>query len=284
MQADTGPAIAALPMYDWPEVRDAHDTFWKLIATRLHAIGIDAPDRLDRTLDEDAGWRSERLLLGQTCGLPLAQGLHRHVAVVGTPTYAAAGCEPGTYCSMVVVRDDDPATAIEDVAGRRLAYNHTGSQSGYAALLPVLERLAKDGPVFAEGVHTGAHRGSIQAVADGSADVAAIDCVSWALGVRHEPAAAKLRVLAQTPPTPGLPMITASSPKRADIDVIFAAVAAAIRDLDASTRDALMIEGIVRTSLDDYRVLAERVHEAERTGDRLCPTPDGASRETEAKV
>ncbi len=38
--------IAALPMYDWPEVRSDVDRSWELMRARLIANGIDAPEHL----------------------------------------------------------------------------------------------------------------------------------------------------------------------------------------------------------------------------------------------
>ena len=39
------PFIAALPMYDWPEVRGETDALWVKIRDALQARGIAAPDR-----------------------------------------------------------------------------------------------------------------------------------------------------------------------------------------------------------------------------------------------
>jgi hypothetical protein len=48
--------IAALPMYDRPENRSAHDALWALIRDGLRARGIEAPDELDRQTPYDEGW------------------------------------------------------------------------------------------------------------------------------------------------------------------------------------------------------------------------------------
>ena len=63
--------IAALPMYDWPEARAAVDGFWAAVRDRLRARGIDAPEALSREIGLTEGWTHPRLVLGQTCGLPL---------------------------------------------------------------------------------------------------------------------------------------------------------------------------------------------------------------------
>ena len=62
--------------------------------------------------------------------------------------------------------------------------------------------------IFSERIETGAHRASIVAVAEGRADVCAIDCRSWHMAKRHEPKAKELRVVGWTGLRKGLPMIT----------------------------------------------------------------------------
>jgi hypothetical protein len=59
---------------------------------------------------------------------------------------------------------------------------------------------------------------------------------------RAEPFAARLRVLASTPPTPGLPLITA---RFADSRDIRSAVSGAIKGLAQADREALLLRGVV---------------------------------------
>ncbi|TIW88090.1 MAG: phosphate ABC transporter substrate-binding protein, partial [Mesorhizobium sp.] len=51
----------------------------------------------------------------------------------------------------------------------------------------------------------------IVAVAEGMADVAALDCESWALAQRFEPAARKVVIVGWTARRKGLPFITAKT-------------------------------------------------------------------------
>ena len=60
--------------------------------------------------------------------------------------------------------------------------------SGIIALTRELAALGETLDIFSERIESGGHRASIVAVADGRADVAAIDCRSWALAQRFEPA------------------------------------------------------------------------------------------------
>ncbi|WP_373084377.1 phosphate/phosphite/phosphonate ABC transporter substrate-binding protein [Sneathiella sp.] len=104
---------------------------------------------------------------------------------------------------------------------------------------------------------TGSHRKSIQAVADGTVDVAAIDAVSWELAKRHEPAAATLRVIKTTNPTPGLPYISARRSAR-DVDQIHLAVIDAMASLEESIREDLLLMGFAATQDTDYQIIKNR--------------------------
>lgn len=251
---DSGRYVATLPMYDWPEVRAANDRFWTYLRDSLRSFGFPAPDALERAECDDNLWLDPGLVLGQTCGLPLVSGLAASVSVIGTPAYDIE-CGAGCYYSVVVVRKDSALTDIRDVMRTRLAYNSPTSQSGYGALAYYLLDQSCEGPVFSEKKVSGSHRQSLRLVAEGEADVAAIDAVSWQLALRHEPAAASLRVLAQTEPTPGLPFICAKHPGWS-IDRMHLAVVEAMAALDAETSDELLLAGFAQTDLSDYSVIA----------------------------
>lgn len=254
-----GRYVAALPMYDWPEVRTATDTFWIHLRDSLRAFGFPAPDTLERGTGDEELWRNPGLVLSQSCGMPLVNGLDGTVSVVGTPAYDIE-CGAGCYYSVIVVHRDSAFESICDSVGKRLAYNGPNSQSGFGSLAYHLRDLGNNGPVFAQKTVTGSHRESLRLVAAGEADIAAIDAVSWQLALRHEAAAASLRVLAKTDPTPGLPMICA---KHAgwSIDRMHLAIVEAMAALDADTSDRLLLTGFAQTGLSDYAVIAQRMEQ-----------------------
>lgn len=229
---------AALPMYDRPEIRPATDRFWAAIRDRLRAAGLAAPEALDRPADPWPLWQAPDLVLAQTCGLPYRSRLHGKVALVGTPDYGLEGLAPGYYCSEIVARSDDPRGFADLLAGT-LALNEAGSQSGWAALQA---HAAAQGLVPGRAIATGSHAASAAAVAEGRADLAAIDAVTWRLLKRHEAAlTSRLRVVERTAPTPGLPLITAHG---LDPAPVFAAVAGAIVALSPDDRAALGLRGL----------------------------------------
>jgi len=238
-------SVASLPMYDWPELRSATDAFWAALRDALRAQGAAAPDRLAR---DARHWTDPKLALSQTCGLPYRLRLHSAVTLVGAPDYGLDGCPPGFYRSALVVRVNDRRRAVAEFADARFAFNAADSQSGWAALEATL------GPRRPEaGLRTGAHRASIQAVAAGLADVAAIDAVSWRLAQAWEPSAVRLRPIGWTDPTPGLPMITA----RGRDPVSYAiAIEAGIAALDPTSRAALGLRGFRAFAPDVYLAAA----------------------------
>ena len=108
--------MAALPMYDFPNVVDAHDALWTEIAKRLRDAGVEGvPASLTRDLDFVASWRHPSLLLGQACEFPLAKFHADDVRLVATPRYTAEGCEGFRYRSLIVVRRGDPVRSLADL-------------------------------------------------------------------------------------------------------------------------------------------------------------------------
>ena len=255
--------FAALPMYDWLEVRDATDAFWSAIRAELRLADIAAPGNLNRTVPVHDGWLRDDLVLGQTCGLPYVRMLRGRVQLVGALGYDLPGVPAGDNVSRIVVRNDQPAKNIEDLRGLTVAYNLPGSQSGAAVLRNLVAPLAVDGRFFGKAVCTGLHAVSIRLVAAGGADVAAIDAVSWKLAERHMPEAAQLRVMASTKPTPGLPLITGNAQPAT---IVAEAVGAAVASMSQDVRDALMITGFLPRSDNDFDGIAHDDAAARRSG------------------
>ena len=238
--------IASLPMYDRPELRAETDRYWALIRKELAARGIDAPKALRRG---DAvlmpQWEDPELLLSQTCGFTYRARLHGRVQLVGTPDFGNEGCPPGYYRSILIARANDPRDSFAQFGGARIAYNDALSQSGWAA---PINHAAAQGLRLLAGIETGSHRGSFLAVADGRAELAAIDALTWSLIAEFEDVSG-VKVVGATDPTPALPYVTAAG---RDAEVIHDAVAAAIAALTDADRARLRLRGIVRISAGDY--------------------------------
>ncbi len=193
--------IASLPMYDWPEVRDATDRFWLTLSRRL---GVDVS--LWRDGDHVQPWRDPAMLFSQTCGYPFTHEFRGKLTYVATPHYAVDGCDGPHYSSMVFARSSAP---LEDFRKSRAAINSHDSMSGMLALKLVFAPLAKQGMFFSETLLTGGHIASLEAVRLGKADVCAIDAVCVAMGRRYRPELLQgLVEIARSPLVAGLPFVT----------------------------------------------------------------------------
>ena len=124
------------------------------------------------------------------------------------------------------------------------------------------------GRFFAEVRVTGAHAASMAAVADGAADIAAIDCVTWAHLSRLEPTlAARLRVVAETPASPALPLVVPPHVSDAEIAALRAALHAVAADpARRATLDALLIRGFAELPLAAYDAVGALVRQATAAG------------------
>jgi ABC-type phosphate/phosphonate transport system substrate-binding protein len=97
---------------------------------------------------------------------------------------------------------------VDRMRQKRLAFNSHDSMSGYLTLQRDLEVQGQTLGLFARLVETGGHRESIEAVATRRADIAAIDCKSWAFAQRYDEAASALVVVGWTGRRRGLPFIS----------------------------------------------------------------------------
>lgn len=205
-------ARAALPMYDWPELRGQVDAFY----AKLRGLVPDLPETLTRVETEEqmhALWRAPYMVLAQSCWGPMQSGLGAYVHVLAQPRYdGVPGGRGSHYRSALVMRAGQPCAAPlsdgaclpQGLAHLRPAINALDSMSGCLALMQDM-----NAPDLAQcALVTGSHRASIRAVAEGRADFAAIDCRSWAYALSHEPAARTLTVTGWTALRPGLPFIT----------------------------------------------------------------------------
>ncbi len=234
--------IASLPMYDLPPNRGANDRFWQAVRRHLGQ----GPEALTREGDLWNHWLADDLILSQTCGYPFRARLHDKVTLVGTPDYGLPGCPPGHYNSVFVARGDDARSTLQDFAGARFAYNEALSQSGWAAPIVHLRGL---GLGFDDLVQTGGHRASALAVAEGRADIAALDALTWKMIRRDDAFTAGLKEPGRTIPTPVLPYITAN---HRDPAPILAAIKSAIEDLNEADCETLSLRGIVAIPAEAY--------------------------------
>ena len=250
--------FASLGMYDLPELTAATDAWWTGLRHHFAAQGLrDLPAALNRSGDPVDRLMQDGLIFAQTCGFPLTHRLKDHVQLIATPRYAVPGCAGATYLSWVVVHTDDPAKTLEDLRGRRVAFNDDGSQSGYNTLRAMVAPLAAAGKFFGAAIESGAHRRSLAMVKAGDADVAAIDCVTFGLITRNAPAEVQgIRVLCGSGTAPGLPYVTAAGTSDTTLERLRDGLTAAFADPAlAEVRAALCLDGCEILPRSAYEVI-----------------------------
>ena len=228
--------IAAFPMYLRPENSAAHDAFWTLIRDALGDHGIAAPAALSDGSDIMALWARPDLVLSQICSLPYRAVFKDKVTLIGAMDHGLQGVGPGEYYSVMVARADDPRSRFSDI---RFALNDPLSNSGWA--MPLI--WAGDaGATFAQTLLTSSHIASARAVAEGRADLAGIDAVTWQMLEKYEGFIRDLRVVAHTAPSPGISFCTAGA---CDSAPYLAALSDALTALAPDHRQTLSLHGVV---------------------------------------
>jgi len=247
--------IAAMQMYDFPEIREATGRFWRLIRSGLEISGIASPLQLAQNRHAPDIWQDPEMVLSQTCGLPYIRGRTGQSVLLGTPDYGVVPALPGHYFSVVIVSKNDSRYGLSEMQNSTFAYNDIGSQSGVFAMFDLLFEHSGDTRFFNKCVASGGHVTSFEMVVSGQADIAAIDAVTWRYLCKFHQDARHVRVLAPTRPAPGLPYITG---KNQNPEAVTNAVEHAITALSEKDQKALGIVGFWRSKPRDYQVLAQR--------------------------
>ncbi|MFN6978971.1 MAG: PhnD/SsuA/transferrin family substrate-binding protein, partial [Gemmobacter sp.] len=134
----------------------------------------------------DAAW---------TCGYPLVQ--HQGVlSVLGVPTWRG---QP-RYQSYLIVRADQPATGLADLAGGTHAFSDPDSNSGYLVTASDLARIGQTPErFFSRTIFTYGHRNVVRAVADGLVGSGSVDGYVWETLAEVEPGLTdRTRVIARS--------------------------------------------------------------------------------------
>lgn len=264
---------AMISMYDMPERRPAIGAWWQDLVRHWQSAGLrDIPPSTHFT-DGDLYdlWLAPDLFIAQTCGFPLTHRLKDHVTLVATPVYAVDGCASGRYRSVIVARRESDVRSLDEVAGKVAAINGYDSQSGWNALRHSL--IGKGAPVRI--LETGGHRKSVAAVREARADIAAIDCVTYAgLEALAPQEIAPLQIIARSASAPALPYVTRRDIAPADLEKLRAGLHAAMADPTlAEARAAMQLAGLEIVPLQAYDRLLEMEQEADRAGSLVVDRP-----------
>lgn len=215
--------IASLGMYDFGWNAPFLDAFWQGCRQNLSAMDIkDLPNNLTSLKDcplaslESAAFKGE-LLIAQICGLHYAKANfvnyrdtktpYRYVA---TPEYTVFGAAKGYYSSIIISHDPTMVDRLNSGKKIDIIVNEENSFSGCIALKRWLNQ--KEFGALDKFKISGAHKNSIQQIAQKQGDLAAIDAISLAICLEENPSLEKeIFILDQTSPVPALPLVTSSS-------------------------------------------------------------------------
>jgi len=266
--------IAAFPLYDFPQLQLNTDAFWRAIVQRLRSAGLrHVPTRLKRSRDYGAAWGSSSLLLGQACGYPLMKQFRISARIVATPVYTAPGSKGAWHRSVFIVHATSRFATLSDLRGGICAVNGFDSNTGTNLLRAAIAPLAEGKPFFRSIVISGSHLASVKAIVDRRADLAAIDCVSFAHLQRFVSTLTEsVRPLGQSMLAPAPPFITASTTDDMTLAILRKALAEVAADSQlVSLREALLIGSFEFVAEADYELALRLEHDAAAAGyPELC--------------
>ena len=257
-------------MYAWsPTLAAAWRRLLEWTSARA-GVSLDVMDAADPTPLDDL-WRRDDLGCVFMCGYPWA--LRRDppcLLAAPVPSPPRYGGLP-VYVSDFIVRADGAHRTLSDTFGGTIAYSTEHSHSAYnaprfhlaryvTAAKPALFRTVL-GPFVRQ-------MPVVEAVAEGRADVAAVDGYALDLLRRHRPElTARIRVVDTTVPAPSAPLVASPSvPAEARLRLT-----AALLEVDQApdmkpTLEDLLLTRFVATRPEDFRVFLERQRAAEAAG------------------
>ena len=245
-----------MPMYDMPEVRKALDSLWRGFAINAQREGLrDVPKGLVHGRPLDQLWNDPDLWFSQCCGYDLVNGYAGRLVPIAIPRYGAPECDGSDYASVIVVHEDNKVDCVLEMRGAVCVINGPDSHSGMNALRALIAPVSSRGRFFSRVKVSGTHAGSLDMIRRGEAEVAAIDCVTYALLGRYRPdALSGIRKLGRTYWAPGIPYVTRATLAEDTIDRIRAAVFRTFADPGLATvRQALLLQGVDEIHLSEYK-------------------------------
>ncbi len=162
------------------------------------------------------------------------------------------------YRSYLIVNAEDHATRdIRDLAGKVFAYTDNRSLSGYLVPRRWLEEAGFDpNHFFGATFFTWSHRNSIEAVADGLADGAAVDSYIWESMARRLPEiTARTRVVRRSAPY-GFPPLVA---ERGLDPRLFQSLQQALLDMNRDEEGRALLQML---NLDGFVLPDDRLYES----------------------
>lgn len=149
----------------------------------------------------------ERLILTQVCGFPFEHTLKDRWTLVGTPSFSCLPNDPPGHYHSVLIAPAQDHRSLMALCSDTVAVSEALSQSGHHGLLQHLVMAGASSPPL-RVIQTGSHANSLRAVALAEASLASLDAISFhLLGLSNPALVKKVRIVAETQPVPGLPLV-----------------------------------------------------------------------------
>jgi len=243
---------AELGMYPFASVRWAWDALWEALRERVDWL----PRKLAHSGDVHARWADPDCIVNHVCGWPLARWHADDHRVLGAFSLTIPEADGYRYRSTLVSPHD---VALAELLGGdvRVVANSGDSLSGWISLLNATIGDHDDFP--GEVTFTSAHVESLRALAGGDADLACVDSWSLALITKEQPELVSVLHRIGLGPWIPSPAVTVRDtvPVEKGEELAEALVDVLTADSSEPVRDALLVDGFVRLTIDDYRPVLE---------------------------
>ena len=229
---------------------------WQILFSHfLDRYGND--QKLDKTIEFAADFsllRDPRLFLGHTCGYPLMRFLRDDLEPICVPLFNVPGCQGKYYASHIIVPGNSDIQELAECRGQIAAINGRDSNSGMNVMRHAIAPLAQGQSFFSSVRETGSHYQSLVDVGNQLAQVATIDCVSFALIQDKWPdLVTKVRSIGFTAQTCGLPFVIPRHLKeRLDRISVIQALNLALTDLNQTQLSLLHLSGFAAVEVSEY--------------------------------
>lgn len=200
----------------------------------------------------------DRLDIAFICGLPFLRN-HRVApnqlkAIVAPVMQAKRYQNRPVYFSDIIVAADSSFTILDNLEGKNWCYNDPGSNSGYYLLLHRLIETGKNSIFLGKAIQSGSHQRSIQWVAEGIIDYAAIDSTVLEQELRNSPGI-PLRIIESIGACPMPPIVAAQHLGATLIECVQQALLNPDLQLQ-SLMDKAQIQNYVAVQSEDYQEIS----------------------------
>lgn len=217
---------------------------------------------------EFSGLRDPDLMIGYTCGYPLMRFLRDDLVPICVPVFDLPGCQGKFYSSHIIVPTESNIQSLSDCKGLVAAINGRDSNSGMNVFRHAIALQEGSKPFFTEVLETGSHHQSVVAISSNQAQVATIDCVSYALIKDQWPdLVKKVRGIGFTEQTCGLPFVVpVASAELIKPEMMVDALNTSLSNLAESERNRLHLTGFESVNMEDYQNIIELESIAQQAG------------------